>query len=111
MLEVTGIGRLTQDLSVEKKKTKTGDLAFCQMRLAFDNGKDKDPTFANMDLWGKQAENAAEYLEKGSRVSVRGAITNNNYKNKEGENVYSDKMTIKEIQYLDMKKRPQDLAK
>ncbi len=111
MLEMNGIGRLTQDLTVEKRKTKAGDLSFCQMRLAFDNGKDKDPTYANMDLWGKQADNAAIYLEKGSRVSVRGAITNNNYKNKSGETVYSDKMTVKDIQYLDMKKKPQDLAK
>ena len=30
-------------------------------------------------LWGKQAENAAEYLGKGSHVNIVGRLSNNNY--------------------------------
>ncbi len=110
MLEFSGIGRLVQPLEVEMKKVKSGDMAFGQMRLAFDNGKEKAATFATIDVWGKQAENAAKYLDKGSLVQVKGAVTNNNYENKEGVKVYSDKLTLREITYLSSQKQSADIA-
>jgi single-strand DNA-binding protein len=54
-------------------------------------------------LWGKQAENAAEYLGKGSRVNVVGRLENNNYEDKDGEKVYGFTFTCEEIDYLDSK--------
>jgi single-strand DNA-binding protein len=53
-------------------------------------------------LWGKQAENAAQYLVKGSHVNVTGRVQNNNYE-KGGETVYSMAFTAEEIDYLDTK--------
>ena len=53
-------------------------------------------------LWGKQAENAAQYLGKGSHVNVVGRVQNNNYE-KDGETVYSMAFTAEEIDYLDTK--------
>jgi single-strand DNA-binding protein len=53
-------------------------------------------------LWGKQAENAAQYLAKGSHVNVVGRVQNNNYE-REGETVYSMAFTAEEIDYLDTK--------
>jgi single-strand DNA-binding protein len=53
-------------------------------------------------LWGKQAENAAQYLGKGSHVNVVGRMQNNNY-DKDGETVYSMAFTAAEIDYLDTK--------
>ena len=41
----------------------------------------------NIDLWGKQAENAAEYLGKGSHVNIVGRLRTKNYE-KDGETVY-----------------------
>ena len=52
---------------------------------------------------GKQAENAAEYLGKGSRVNVVGRLENNNYEDKDGEKVYGFTFTCEEIDYLDSK--------
>jgi len=51
-------------------------------------------------LWGKQAENAAEYLGKGSHVNIVGRLRNNNYE-KDGETVYGMAFTAEEIDYLD----------
>jgi single-strand DNA-binding protein len=51
-------------------------------------------------LWGKQAENAAQYLAKGSHVNVVGRVQNNNYE-KDGATVYSMAFTAEEIDYLD----------
>jgi len=53
-------------------------------------------------LWGKQAENAAQYLGKGSHVNVVGRVQNNNY-DKDGETVYTMAFTAEEIDYLDTK--------
>ena len=53
-------------------------------------------------LWGKQAENAAQYLAKGSHVNVVGRVQNNNY-DREGETVYSMAFTAEEVDYLDTK--------
>ena len=52
---------------------------------------------------GKQAENAAEYLGKGSRVNVVGRLENNNYEDKDGQMVYAFTFTCEEIDYLDSK--------
>ena len=55
-------------------------------------------------LWGKQADNAAQYLAKGSHVNVVGRVQNNNYE-KDGETVYSMAFTAEEIDYLDTQGR------
>lgn len=53
-------------------------------------------------LWGQQAENAAQYLGKGSHVNVVGSVQNNNY-DKDGETVYAMAFTAEEVDYLDTK--------
>ena len=53
-------------------------------------------------LWGKQADNAVQYLGKGSHVNVVGRVQNNNYE-KDGETVYSMAFTAEEVDYLDTK--------
>ncbi len=52
-------------------------------------------------LWGKLADNAAEYLSKGSRVNVIGRVQNNTYQDAEGKTVYALTFTCEEIDYLD----------
>ena len=39
----------------------------------------EEATAIQWTLWGKQAENAAQYLGKGSHVNVVGRVQNNNY--------------------------------
>ena len=51
----------------------------------------------------KQAENAAEYLGKGSHVNIVGRLRNNNYLDAEGADVYALAFTCEEIDYLDSK--------
>ena len=63
--------------------------------------REDEVTSIQWTLWGKQAENAAEYLSKGSRVNVVGRVQNNNYQNAQGETVYGLTFTCEEIDYLD----------
>ncbi|MBK1712179.1 single-stranded DNA-binding protein [Rubrivivax gelatinosus] len=63
--------------------------------------REEEATSLMWTLWGRQAENAAEYLGKGSHVNVTGRVRNNNYRNAEGAEVYGLAFTAEEIDYLD----------
>ena len=66
-------------------------------------GGEEEATAIHWTLWGKQAESAAEYLGKGSRVNIVGRVQNNNYENADGVMVYGLTFTCEEIDYLDSK--------
>ena len=51
-------------------------------------------------LWGIQAENAAEFLQRGSHVNIVGRLENNNYE-KDGATIYGWAFTVEELDYLD----------
>jgi single-strand DNA-binding protein len=53
-------------------------------------------------LWRQQAENAVEYLRKGSHVAMKGRLENNDFE-KDGETVYGYNHVCEEIEYLDSK--------
>ena len=63
----------------------------------------EEATVLRWVLWGKQAENAAEYLGKGSHVNIDGRLRNNNYTDGEGRDVFGLEFTVDEIDYLDTK--------
>ncbi len=65
--------------------------------------REEEVTSIQWTLWGKLADNAAEYLRKGSRVNVLGRVQNNNYQNAQGETVYGLTFTCEELDYLDSK--------
>ncbi len=64
-------------------------------------GREEEATSILWTLWGKQADNAAQYLSKGSRVNVIGRLQNNNYSDAQGATVYGLNFTCEEIDYLD----------
>ena len=66
------------------------------------DNRGEESTAIQWTLWGKQAENAAQYLGKGSHINVVGRVQNNNY-DKDGETVYTMAFTAEEIDYLDTK--------
>ena len=66
------------------------------------DNRGEESTAIQWTLWGKQAENAAQYLGKGSHVNVVGRVQNNNYE-RDGETVYTMAFTAEEIDYLDTK--------
>ena len=66
-------------------------------------GREEESTAILWQLWGKQAENAAEYLGKGSHVNIVGHLRNNNYQDADGADVYALAFTAEEIDYLDSK--------
>ena len=42
--------------------------------LAVNRGRDRDPDWFNLEIWGKQAQVAADYVRKGSLIGIIGAF-------------------------------------
>lgn len=61
---IGNVGRLS-----ELRFTPAGK-AVTDFSLAINNGKDRAATWYKITVWEAQAENAAKYLKKGSKVAV-----------------------------------------
>ncbi|MBN4069651.1 single-stranded DNA-binding protein, partial [bacterium AH-315-G05] len=87
MNSVVLIGRLTKD--PELRFIPSGK-AVATFGLAVNNSysKEKQADFFNIVVWGKTAENCANYLAKGRLVGVKGRLQTRNYENKQGIKVY-----------------------
>lgn len=85
------------------KVAKATLTAISNARRGSGDTREDEATAIQWTLWGKQAENAAEYLGKGSHVNVIGRLRNNNYKDADGVDVYGLTFTCEEIDYLDTK--------
>ena len=75
--------------------------AISNVRKGSGEQREEEATSIQWTLWGKLAENAAQYLSKGSRVNVVGRVQNNTYQNAEGQTVYALTFTCEEIDYID----------
>jgi len=84
----------------EGKIAKAVLTAISNTRRGTGEAREEESTAIQWTLWGKQAENAAEYLGKGSHVNIVGRLRNNNFE-KDGETVYGMAFTADEIDYLD----------
>ncbi len=84
----------------EGKVAKAVLTAISNTRRGSGEARDEESTAIQWTLWGKQAENAAAYLGKGSHVNIVGRLRNNNYE-RDGEEIFSLAFTAEEIDYLD----------
>jgi len=101
--------RLAAGVRLDTVQGKDGPLikgtavAISNVRKGSGEQREEEATSILWTFWGKLAENAAEYLGKGSRVNIVGRLQNNNYKNAEEELVYGLTFTCEELDYLDSK--------
>ena len=63
--------------------------------------------FINVVVWGKQAENAANYLDKGSLVGIEGGIQTGNYTDKDGNKRTSFDVRANRVEFLSSKSQTQ----
>lgn len=62
-----------------------------------------ETTWHNLVAWGKTAEIAEKYLDKGKEVAIEGKLTSRSYTTKEGEKKYITEIVINEFLMLDKK--------
>ena len=90
MNKVILIGRLTKD--PELKYTPGNGTAVTTLTLAVDNynskSGEKSADFIPVVIWGKQAENTAQYMSKGSQIAISGRISTRSYDAKDGTKRY-----------------------
>ncbi len=111
MNNVVLIGRLTRD--PELRYLPNGGNAVARFTLAVDKQLSRDkkmemesrnqPTadFINIVVWGKQAENSANYLTKGKLCAVSGRIQTGSYDAKDGTKRYTTDVVADRVQFLE----------
>ena len=105
MNRVVLVGRLTKD--VELRYTPSG-AAVATFTLAvnrtFTNQQDeREADFINVVVWRRQAENAANFLNKGSLAGVDGRLQSRSYEGQDGRRVYVTEVVAESVQFLDFK--------
>ena len=100
-------GHLAAAVRIESVKGKDGPLTkgtvtvISNVRRGSGDERDDEATAIQWTLWGRLAENAAQYLGTGSHVNVVGRLRNDNYENGEGKTVYGMVFVCEEIDYLE----------
>ena len=108
---VTLIGKLTRD--VELKYIPGSGIAVANFAIAVNrdfttkDGK-KEVDFIDIQVWGKSAENCANYIGKGSLVAIQGSIRIDNYQTQTGESRKATRVNANRVQFLESKKDKQD---
>ncbi|HWI49911.1 MAG TPA: single-stranded DNA-binding protein [Rummeliibacillus sp.] len=97
------VGRLTKD--PELRYTPSG-AAVARFTLAvnrtFSNQQgERQADFINCVVWRKQAENAANFLKKGSLAGVEGRIQTGSYEGQDGKRVYTTEVVADSVQFLE----------
>jgi single-strand DNA-binding protein len=106
-------GRLTKDPEL-RYLPGTGK-AVARFGVAVDKGLSKEkkqelkaqgkPTadFINVIVWGKQAENCANYIGKGRKIGIEGSIRTGSYTDSQGKKVYTTEVVATKVEFLDYK--------
>lgn len=102
---VTLMGNLTRNPELRKTKTGTSvtELGLALNRVwSGENGeKQEDVTFVDVTLWGRSAENAAQYLQKGRAVLIEGRLQLETWQDKQsGQDRSKLKVVADAIQFL-----------
>ena len=99
---VTLVARLVKD--PELKYIPGSGMAVANFTVAIDrdfttkDGK-KETDFIDIQVWGKSAENCANYIGKGSLVGIQGSIRVEKYE-KDGESRTFTKINANKVQFL-----------
>ncbi|QGU96740.1 single-stranded DNA-binding protein [Clostridium bovifaecis] len=103
MNRVVLVGRLTKD--PELRFTPGTGRAVASFTLAvnrrFKSQGQPDADFIPVVVWGKQAENTANYVGKGRLIGISGAIQTRSYEAKDGTRRYVTEVVADEVQFLE----------
>lgn len=98
------IGNLTRDpeLRYTPNNTAVTELGLAiNRRYRVDNETREDVTFVDVTVWGKTAENCAQYLTKGRPVYVEGRLQLDSWEDKEsGQKRNKLKVIAETVQFL-----------
>lgn len=98
------IGNLTRDPEVRHtpKGTAVGDIgiAINSSYRAADGTEKEEVVYADVVVWGRQAETCKEYLSKGSSVFVEGRLQLDQWESPQGEKKSRLRIRAERVQFL-----------
>lgn len=102
MNRVELVGRLT---AKPELRYTSSNMAYTRFSVAINRTNlnaqgERETDFINVVVWGKQAENAANYLDKGSLVGVEGSIQTGSYTDKDGNKRNSFDVRANRVEFL-----------
>jgi len=106
---VTLMGNLTKAPEV---RVVSGDSTVAKFGLAVNEhykGEEK-AHFFDIEVWNKQADNCAKFLDKGSPVLVSGKLCQDRWKSEDGSGRSKVKVTAFVVQFLGKPKAPDSKA-
>ena len=114
MNKVILVGRLTR--GAELRYIAGSGTPVANFTIAVDRefvGQDgkRGTDFIDIQVWGKQAENCANYIDKGSLVGVSGSLRIDTYKAQDGTNRRATRVNADRVQFLDSRKATPDTKK
>lgn len=102
MNKVTLVGRLTKD--PELKFTPGAGTAVTTFTIAvprkFKKEGQPEADFIPVVVWGKMAENVAQYMAKGRQIGICGRIETRNYEAKDGTKRYVTEVIAEDVEFL-----------
>ena len=101
-----GVGNLGKNNDV--KFGQSGNAVLNQSLAVKRSFKDKQTgeyatDWINLVMFGKTAENFANFTKKGSRVGIEGRIQTGSYENNQGQRVYTTDVIVNQFHLLDPK--------
>lgn len=99
------VGRLTKDPELRYTPSGVAVATFTlAVNRAFQNQQgEREADFINCVVWRRQAENAANFLKKGSLTGVDGRLQTRNYEGQDGKRVYVTEVVAEGVQFLEPK--------
>ncbi len=101
------VGRLTKDpeLRYLGNGTPVANFTLAVNRSFANQQGEREADFINCVVWRKPAENAANYLSKGSLAGVDGRLQTRSYEGQDGKRVYVTEVVADSVQFLEPKKQ------
>lgn len=103
MNTVTLIGRLTTDPTSRTVPIEGGERTVTTLALAVapERGRDGDPCYIDVEVWGATAEACARYLAKGRQVGVVGRLDLNRWMAEDGTHRRVHRVVAATVEFLD----------
>ena len=97
------VGRLTRDPDLRYTNSGTSVASFTvAVDRNFTNQQgNREADFINCVVWGKSAENFANFTHKGSLVGIEGRIQTRSYENQQGNRVYVTEVVTENFSLLE----------
>jgi single-strand DNA-binding protein len=110
MNRVILVGRLTKD--PELRYTPSGaavaTFTLAVNRTFTNQAGEREADFINVVVWRRQAENAANFLKKGSLCGVDGRLQSRRYTGNDNKVVYVTEVVAESVQFLEPKGNVQE---